>query len=278
MTRTSSAQLPGAGDLLDILSSESQRVAVRFDFLKTHPEIYDVYRLVARDADWVDTYETTALEDLARMAHRTTNYLCEAILSGRVSTEVLNQLFDKLAVGKSPESAEAIFVFGARGIARVAKATELYGEGVAPSIILSGKRPHFDKISPPEADQMREYAINHGVPTAAIITESESITLPDNVKRTLDVFEASGLQPHKIVIVASTYVMQRAMMEWYKFTPWDISVLPVSADESKLDDALRRDSWYKSELGVSLLLNEYAKMVLEHKMDLLRKENSGELS
>lgn len=270
--RTSSAQLPTAQELMHILSDESQRKAVRFDFLDNNQNMFYSYRELAKragvDSSWIDGYKTESLGHVARQAHETTDKLSDYILGNSGDEDLLGQLFDSLVIDSQPESADAIFVFGSPSNLRAAKAVELFSKNVSPVVIVSGRGPHYGNNSQAEADRMAEFIVDQGVPHEAIMVENQSITLPDNVKRTLDMFALSGFKPSRICIVATTYIVRRAYMEWYKFTPWDIEIFPVSA-EARAPELLR-ESWFKSEKGVRMLLNEYAKMVIEHKMDLVR--------
>lgn len=66
---------------------------------------------------------------------------------------------------------------------RVEKAVELYQQGVAPIIIMSGAWTYHFAIQPKwsEATAMKKYAIELGVPAAAIIEESKSMDTIGNV-------------------------------------------------------------------------------------------------
>lgn len=275
MPRTN-AQLPSAIELRELLAHESQRKAVRFDFIQKNRQVFASYEQIAarfgNNTDWINEYPTISLEELSLRIMNTTECLTEMICANKVGYVELNKLYGNLYVSESPRLADAIFVFGSPGDSRVHKAIKLYDQGFAPIIVLTGRGPYFQHAQNDvsEAKRSEIIALKAGVPAGAIITEDLSITLPDNVKRTIDIFEDTGNIPKKIISIATTYIMRRSMMEWYKFAPWDIEIIPVSADP--LPDQLKRESWHKSQTGVRMLLNEYAKIVIEHKIDLMRKE------
>lgn len=272
--RTSNTQLPSAHELAEILASESQRKAVRYDFLEKNSGIFTAYKqaatVVGASDEWVDQYERLELETLALAGLSATEQLYAAIRDNKIDQDVLDRMFDSLAISDTPRKCDAIFVFGSPANARITRAVELYGQGIAPLIVVSGKGPYYGTSDLSEAERMAEYAIGHEVPQEAIMIEPESITLPDNVKRTLDRFELQQFKPESLCIVATSYVTQRAAMEWYKFTPWEIEIIATPAEAQSPE--LRRDAWHQSERGIRMLLNEYAKMVLEHKMDLIRRD------
>ncbi len=116
---------------------------------------------------------------------------------------------------------------------------------------------------------MATVAIEKGVPLKTLLLEEHSVTLPDNVKRTLDLLESIPWQLASLTIVATNFVLQRARMDWYKFTPWDIQIKAIAAHPQSLK--FTEDGWYKDSESIALVLNEYAKLVLESKIDLIRQ-------
>ena len=270
--RTSNTQLPTAHELTEILSGESPRKAVKFDFIDNNYDVFSAYRNLAKLAGantaWMYNYKELALEQVVTCAHETSDALTDYLLAQSVDSRLINSLFDHLAIDQPPEPVDAIFVFGSPANMRITKAIELFKLGIASKLIVSGRGPHYKTHEETEAERMADIAVGAGIPKESILVENGSITLPDSVKRTLDLFDKTNYQPRSICIVATTYIMRRAYMEWYKFTPRNIKIIPISATATAPE--LRRDSWFKSEKGIRMLLNEYAKMVIEHRMDLLR--------
>ncbi len=273
--RTSGAQLPGAQELFDILAAESPRKAERYDFLKNNTDLFMAYRelgdMAGADNTWIDDYQHLPIEQLVSESTKYNDTLSEYILSHK---DDYSKLFDSLSQEDELENADAIFVFGSQSNARIKKAVQLYKDGYAPKLIISGRGPYYAPHLPIEAEVLKRYAMEQGVPADAIITEDRAVTLPDNVKRTLDMFDDMDWHPEKLIIVASTYVLARAKMEWYKFSPYSIKTIAISSDEQNLSEALRRDEWTTSEAGIHMLLNEYQKMIVEHKVDLIRRDNA----
>lgn len=271
--RSSNLELPSAAELMDILAQESQRKAVKFDFLQKF-NFFEAYKRLADQANasirWVDDYVNMDTDEVSKQAEKTARTLAAYIQQNPDAD--YTDLFNNLSIGTKPQKADLIFVFGSPADARIKKAVELYDMNYAERLVVTGHSPVWSREHVPEAIRMQRYALEHGVAGEAIMLEPESITLPDNVKRTLDDFEKQNYQPKRILIVASTFILRRAYMEWYKFTPWDIEIIAVTPDEQDLSDNLRHDTWFKSEKGIWMLLNEYAKIIIEHKMDLMREQ------
>ena len=86
---------------------------------------------------------------------------------------LVRPLWDYLAVSDSPRPADVIFVFGCRDLAVPARAVELYHDGHAAHVLLTGSfgrmtRGVFDKA---EALVVRDHLVEAGVPEGAVITE-----------------------------------------------------------------------------------------------------------
>jgi len=96
-------------------------------------------------------------------------------------------------------------------ISRVEKAVELYSEGAAPKIIMSGSYSFHLDTPPPqtEARAMREIAIAYGVPRKALIEETESKDTLGNVYFTKTRICAPN-DWHHLTVVASDDHIPRA--------------------------------------------------------------------
>ena len=277
-TRTDSTQLPSAPELLDILTKESQRKAVRLDFIQKNNAIFDVHRELSRragsDDSWIDDYRELDLQTLVQKVATNHADLARYIADHPDEKDLYVSFYNALMPKAEPQKADALFVFGAASNARIERAIELYNDGIAPKIIISGNSPHYLEGVQSEASRMATFAVDHGIPETALILEEASVTLPDNVKRTIDLFEATNWHPTSLVIVATNFVLTRATMEWYKFCPWDITITPIAAHPQS--DKFTAEGWSIDPPTVALVLNDYAKIVLESKIDLMRRE--GEIA
>jgi len=276
--RKSGAELPSADELLEILQNESPRKAIRFDFLSNHPSIFRAHhqltQLASSDDSWIENYPKIPLDQLVHQINQNHSTLTQYIVNTKGQESLYKKLYESLTSQEYLSSSKAIFVFGAASNARVERAIELYKDGVASKIILSGNRPFYSKAAESEAVRMSKVAIEKGVPANDLLLEEASITIPDNIKRTLDLLETMDWQPSSITVIATNFVLQRAVMDWYKFTPWSITVRAVAAHPQA--ERFTSEGWHKDEEAIALVLNEYAKLVLESKIDLMRRD--GEIS
>lgn len=272
MPRISNVELPSESELWELLAKESQRTTVRYDYLARNPDIFTSFRELCSkngvECGWIDEYEHISLAVLSRRILACFDKLEPAMVNQ--TGALYESVYDGLVVNAVPVKADAIFVFGSPSDIRIKKAIELYRAGFSDTIVISGHGPAYLTHTQSEAARMAEVAVREGVPEPALILEPDAITIPDNVKRSLDLFEKNTFQPSKLLIVASPFVLRRCMMEWYKLTPWDIEVIPVASDSMSHD--LTREGWTTTSRGIRVVLNEYAKLVFETKMDLLRRE------
>lgn len=273
--RTSGAQLPSAKELFAILDSESPRKAVRFDFLATHPEIFAAHHTLSKQAnssdDWIETYASIDLEELLVSIESNHKTLAEYILHNPSQQALYEKLYTSLIPEEDTSTSDTLFVFGAQTNARILRAIELYKAEVAPKIIISGNRPFYKETDESEAARMAAFAVENGVLSESLLLEEKSITLPDNVKRTLDLLESKQWKPLSVTLVATDFVLQRARMEWYKFTPWDITIKTIAA--AAQSTRFTKEGWCTDKETIALVLNEYAKLVIESKIDLMRMES-----
>lgn len=275
MTRTSNTVLPSATELWEILAKESPRFAVHYDYLKHNSNIFKPLKKVCQatgvNDEWIETYEADELTEIVSQINKSFDALEPHVLNQ--SNSLYEEVYDQLAISQPPTKADAIFVFGSSTNLRIQKAIELYHAKLADKLIVSGHGPFYANHAQNEAERMAKVAIQEGVPESDLILEPDAITIPDNVKRALDLFEETSFQPKKLLIVASPFALRRCVMDWYKFTPWDIEIIPVASGLISYD--LGREGWTSTRRGVRVILNEYAKLILESKMDLLRRERQS---
>lgn len=98
--------------------------------------------------------------------------------------------------------------------ARVAKAVELYNEGVAAQLVMSGGGVGATAV----ADEMKAAAVAQGVPEDAIITETESLSTIQNAMFLAEKEELNTAAP--VVLVSHRYHLPRAnaTLRWAGFS------------------------------------------------------------
>ena len=271
--RTSSVELPSADEIRAIIGEESPRLAVHRDYLSTRPWLFAELSHVAAqagiDAAVFEKYQAWDFDKVVGALHIFVSE-CSAYLAQHVDDVEAERLYEPLKTGNSPKQSDVIFVFGSAKNMRIAKAVELYHSGVASKIMVTGAAPRWaasqGENNITEAQRMADYAINQSVLADDIIIEDQAISIPDNVKRSIDLWEAMQWRPQRITLVTSEFNVRRAEMNIYEFTPWPVEIFTASPEPSSM---LRADTWIATERDRRLILNEYAKLVIESAIDHL---------
>ena len=151
----------------------------------------------------------------------------------------LQPLWDYLAISEPPVPADAIFVFGSKDFAVPARAAELYRDGYAAHVLVTGSygRMTRDVFPKSEALVFKDRLIEGGVPEAAVITEEEAANTLENVRFGMKTLTLRGLSPRTLLLVAKGFVMRRCVATFaVQFR--DVKVVPcppVGGIESALD-------------------------------------------
>lgn len=123
--------------------------------------------------------------------------------------------------------------------ARIARAVELYEEGVAPLLVVTGGPA--EGTNPPVAEAMRDFAVAAGVPEDAILVENASLSTLQNAMFTADLAELDKSAP--IILVSHRYHLPRAnaSFRWAGFE--DVSNVAADAtEEFQLSEGLLWES------------------------------------
>jgi vancomycin permeability regulator SanA len=116
-----------------------------------------------------------------------------------------------------PIDADVIIVLGARVMPdgelsttlefRIQTAYEVYARGYAKNLILCGARGKDEPAT--EAQAMKEYLLNKGVPTENIFMEDQSFNTMQNLINAKGIMEAQGFET--ALLVTSNYHVERAV-------------------------------------------------------------------
>ena len=266
--RQSSTQFPSFVELQSILSQGSQRPVLKTDNfnLEAIEKLYSLFELennfhkISKVSEFLQWSENSKLK-LIEKIQSSLNY------SGDIIKD-LNNAYDYLSEEDTilnPSSVDTIFVFGSSSLFRIQKAIELFKQGIGKTITISGHKPFYKDSELCEAEVLDNYAIGKGVPKESIMLEKLSVTLSDNVKRTLDLWDSINFSPTTIIIVCSPFTMRRAYTEWIKFSSDKIKIM---RQNSQISDSYNRENWYKSSQCLNIILNEYYKLNGENLIDI----------
>lgn len=144
--------------------------------------------------------------------------------SNIISEEVLalaKTLWDYHKVNHQLEKADCILALGSHDLRVADRVVELYSEGLAPLVIMSGGLGNFTKEiwTESEADKFAKIAIEKGVPAEAILIENKSTNTGENIVFTQKLLEEKGLRPQSFIVVQKPYMERRSLATFKKHWP-----------------------------------------------------------
>ena len=257
--------LPVKGEINEILEKEAERglpegrkgeYFFHFSIIKTF-----LNRFGLKD-NFFDT-ELNDFEDISEAVENSKEIILELeskILSLKEYSEddilLFNKVYEYLSEEEIPEKTDLIFVFGAKTPLRVEKAVELYNKGVSDKIVFSGRGPNYRETGISEAEKYRRIAVGSGVTEDSIVIEESSITIPDNVRSTLNLLDYNGVDFSSIVLVNSPYAQRRGYSHFKKYLPDSVKVYRVNCSTG---ENYQKDDWYKNPEGVKVVVSEFFK-------------------
>ena len=119
------------------------------------------------------------------------------------------------------EKSDCILALGSHDLRVPERAAELYLQGWAPLVIMSGGLGNFTQgfWKEKEADKFAAIAIQKGVPAEAILIENKSTNTGENILFTQKLLEEKGLDPQSFIVVQKPYMERRSYATFKKHWP-----------------------------------------------------------
>ena len=259
MPRTTFDQLPSIAELEITLATETQlsippgkqdahfvSVEPLIEFLKVL-EI-DIGEEISLDKTWQEVRNIS--EEIIYLAKE------KLLTDGKKFENESRKLYRYLAESDVPKESDLIVTFGAKTETRVRKVVELFKKGLAPKIWFCGGSPLYAQ-GQSEAERYKQIAIELGVPEEVIVTESQSITLADNVRSSLKLLREEKTPHKRVILVNSPYSQRRGWSHWMKYAEMEDTVYRVNCETK---EGLREDDWFLNEQGIFYVMGEYYKL------------------
>ena len=141
-----------------------------------------------------------------------------------ITSEIFNlaqQLWDYHHTNQVPERSDCVLALGSHDLRVAERASELYLDGFAPLLIMSGGLGNFtkDMWSEKEADKFAAIALQKGVPENAILIENKSTNTGENILFTQKLLEEKGMYPQSFIVVQKPYMERRSYATFKKHWP-----------------------------------------------------------
>lgn len=258
-------QLPGTDELKEIIKFETKRDLPQEKLNRHYPDLDVFIRLLDYlhlDADFMKrivSSEEWVCEGYQERSQRLIGEIVAKIMGNLEANDrrYFDAIYDYLGEEDSLERADAIFVFGAKTPLRAQKAVELYQNGWSQKIVFSGHGSFTGRGEITEAERYRDLAVKAGVHVEDILIETKSITIPDNVRSSLNMFDDTDFRVQSLIIVNSPYVQRRGWCLFKKYLPDTVKLVRRNCDTS---EKFSRDGWFTNPEGIKVVLNEFIKM------------------
>lgn len=141
-----------------------------------------------------------------------------------LTPEVLSlaqQLWNYHHMNHTLAKCDCILALGSHDLRVADRAADLYLQGWAPLVIMSGGLGNFtqDIWTESEADKFAAIAIQIGVPADAILVENRSSNTGENILFTQQLLQQKGLDPKNFIVVQKPYMERRSYATFKKHWP-----------------------------------------------------------
>lgn len=148
--------------------------------------------------------------------------------------------------------ADSIFVLCSHDVRVAERALDLYTEGFAPWVIVSGGAGKLteDMFTKPEAEIFKDVLVNGGVPEPKIIVEPKSANTGENVRFTYSLLNSIGVAFDSFILVQKPYMERRTYATFKK--QWPNSETQILVTSPRMSYEEYTDG---GELGKDLIIN-----------------------
>jgi uncharacterized SAM-binding protein YcdF (DUF218 family) len=130
-------------------------------------------------------------------------------------------IWDFLQMKMPLQKVDAIFVLCSHDTRVAERALDLYNEGYAPWVIVSGGAGKLTKnvFSKPEAEVFKDILVKGGIPEANIIVEPKSTNTGENVRFTFNLLNSMDMMFSSFILVQKPYMERRTYATFKKQWP-----------------------------------------------------------
>lgn len=181
-----------------------------------------------------------------------------------VSIDDLRQCDEKPTSGECARADAIVVVSGGDTEARVQEALELYDNGWAPKLIVSGAAQ--DISGPSNAVAMQQQAIEAGVPATAIIIDESARNTSQNASESAELARVNDVR--NIIVVTSPYHLTRATLVFER----EFAGIGAVRSHPSDNDHNWPGNWWLTGRGWWLVGGEMLKSVVELMPEAVSRE------
>jgi hypothetical protein len=150
-------------------------------------------------------------------------------------------LWDYLRLGNPVQLAECLLVFGGHDIGVAERAADLYAEGIAPLVVISGGSRAVPDGSDfaTEADAIADVLLRRDIPKDAITLERLASNTSENFWLSSELLRDLGLDPQTFIVVHKPYTERRTLATARR--RWPAKQVNVTSQQISFDHYCARD-------------------------------------
>ena len=261
--RINNINLPHKNELTSILQREAKRevplnkITIHYPHFETIIALFSHYGLPTE----IFTNNSINIYDVVTLGESLLNQFVDILNEKSLSikeTVLFDNAYDYLSEEDEPKKSDIIFVFGGKTLLRAEKAAELYKKGLGKKILISGGNPIYAKVNNnSEADCYKEVLLQQHIPPNDILLEDKSITVADNVRRSLNLLDERKINFKSIILVTSPYAQRRGWAMFKKYVSDEVKLYRVNSPSG---EKITKQKWHRQTHTLKIVLNEFIKM------------------
>ncbi|MHA6530803.1 YdcF family protein [Paenibacillus sp. BAC0078] len=153
------------------------------------------------------------------------------------------------------EPADVILIPGSSQPQLMARAAELYHQGLAPFVLPSGGAT--PNVETTEWAFLRDEGVRLGIPKDAILQEDQAANTFQNSSLSLEVLTQADIYPKKIILVCKNYHARRALLTYQIDFPRETAFL-VSPVIDKT--GISKENWFLEVSKINKVMSELEKV------------------
>lgn len=150
--------------------------------------------------------------------------------------DAISRVWDFMRMGHEPMTSDLIWVLCSYDLRVANRAAELWHDGLAPVIAMSGGWGNFTRqiFEKPEAVLFKERAVSLGVPEEAVLVEDQSTNTGENIRFTRRLLKERGMEVSRVTAVQKPYMERRVYASIRK--QWDEVEVSVTSPRLSLKE------------------------------------------
>jgi hypothetical protein len=150
--------------------------------------------------------------------------------------QIARNLWDYLCLDQPLCSAEYILVFGGHDLGVAERAADLYIEGVAPALLVSGgpRAVPIGSAFATEADAIVDVLVRRGVPKDVIAVERIASNTSENFWLSAELLRDLGKDPERFLVVQKPYTERRTIATALR--RWPAKEVRVTSQQASFDE------------------------------------------